>query len=96
MFSHSILLPLVIDVVLVLGQAVDSIKPTLAVVLGQDVGGRADPAGDVVLDPRPGVRCALESRLASPTSFLSVKTASQIQSVQRVLHFPTARFNNSE
>ena len=61
MLCHSILLPLMYDVVLVLGQAVDSVKPTLALVLGQDVGGRADLAGNVILDPRPGVRGALTS-----------------------------------
>ena len=49
-FGHSILLPLVTDVVLVLGQAVDSIEPTLPVVFGQDVSGRADLAGDIILD----------------------------------------------
>ena len=60
-FGHSILLPLVTDVVLVLGQAVDSIKPTLPVVFGQDVSGRADLTGDIILDSGPGVRGTLES-----------------------------------
>ena len=48
MLGHRILFPLVSDVVLVLGQAVDSIEPALAMVLGQDVGGKADLAVDMI------------------------------------------------
>ena len=68
MLGHSILLSLVFDVILVLCQAVDSVEPALAVVLGQDVSGRAGLAGDVILDSGPGVRGALESGLTSPAS----------------------------
>ena len=73
MLGHSILLPLVFDVILVLGQAVDSVEAALAVVLCQDVGGGADLAGDVILDPGPGVRGTLESRFTGPASVLSVE-----------------------
>ena len=44
-----------LDIVLMLGKAVDGAEPTFPVVLGHDVGGGADLAGDVVLNPRPGV-----------------------------------------
>ena len=96
MLGHSILLPLVFDVILVLGQAVDSVEAALAVVLGQDVGGGADLAGDVILYSGPGVRGSLESGLTGPTSVLPVKTAGQIQTDKRVLHFSPASFNNTK
>ena len=83
-FGHSILLPLVSDVVLVLGQAVDSIEPTLPVVFGQDVCGGADLAGDIVLDSGPGVRGALESGLTGPTSVLPVKNGTRFLEVKEV------------
>ena len=60
-FGHSILLSLVFDIVLMLGQAVNSVETTLAVVLGQDVCGRADLAGD----SGPGVRGAPQVMLAA-------------------------------
>ena len=66
------------DVVLMLGQAVNGVETTLAVVLGQDVGGEADLAGDVILYSGPGVRGSLESGLTGPTSVLPVETAGQI------------------
>ena len=95
-FGHSILLPLVSDVVLMLGQAVDSIEPTLPVVFGQDVCGGADLAGDIILDSGPGVRGTLESGLTGPASVLSVKTPGQIQTDKGVLHFAPASFHNTK
>ena len=61
MVGHGVLLPLVLNVILMLSQAVDSAKPTLPVVLGHDVCGGADLAGDMVLHPSPGVRGALQT-----------------------------------
>ena len=58
-FGHGILLPLVLNVILVLGQAVDGTEPALPVILGNDVCRGAVLAGDVVLHPRPGVGGAL-------------------------------------
>ena len=64
--SHSILLVLPLDCILVLPQAVDSIVPRLPVVFSQYVGDGALLAGDVVLYPRPRVGGALQPRLAGP------------------------------
>ena len=59
--GHGILFPLVLDVILMLSQAVDCTEPTLPVVLGHDVGCGALLAGDMVLHPRPGVGGALQT-----------------------------------
>ena len=53
--SHGIASVLVDNGGLVLGEPVDSVPPGLPVVLGQDVLGAADQAGNVVLRSRPRV-----------------------------------------
>ena len=61
--SHSVLLVLPLDRILVLAQAMDRIVPGLPVVLHQDVGGSAHLTGDVVLHTQPGVGGAFQPRL---------------------------------
>ena len=73
MFRHSILCVLPLDCILVLSQAMDCVVPGLPVVFGHDVGGRALLAGDQVLDTRPRVRGALQSRLAGPAPLRPVE-----------------------
>ena len=53
--GHGIASVLIYNRSLVLGEPVDSVPPGLPVVLGQDVLGAADQAGNVVLRARPRV-----------------------------------------